>query len=63
MDSSNLITDPLICSGKPHVLGTRLTADFLQSLVATGWIREEILDTYPYLKPEELDLALAYKPT
>ncbi len=61
MESSKLITDPLICSGKPHVQGTRLTAEFLQSLAATGWAREEILGTYPYLKPEELDLALAYK--
>ena len=61
MNSSNLVIDPLICSGKPHVQGTRLTADFLQSLVATGWSREEILVTYPYLKPEELDAALAYQ--
>lgn len=61
MDFTNLVIDPLICSGKPYLMGTRLTAEFLQSLVATGWTKEEILGTYPYLKIEELDEALAYR--
>jgi uncharacterized protein (DUF433 family) len=55
-----IIVDPSVCSGKPHVRGTRLTVEFLQCLKATGWARETILGIYPYLKAEELDAALAY---
>lgn len=57
-----LHTDPSICSGKPHIRGTRLTVELLQGLTATDWTRENILGIYPYLKPEELDAALAYRP-
>ncbi len=53
--------DPSICAGKPHVRGTRVSVELLQGLVATDWTRENILGIYPYLKPEELDAALAYK--
>ena len=61
MTASGIATDPDILSGKPHVSGTRLGVDFLQSLAATGWKREDILETYPYLKATELDAALAHK--
>ena len=61
MNSPSIVTDPGICSGKPHVIGTRLSVDFLQGLTATGWTRENLLETYPYLKPEELDAAMAYR--
>jgi uncharacterized protein (DUF433 family) len=53
--------DPLICSGKPHVRGTRISVELLQGLAATDWTRENILGIYPYLKPEELEAALAYR--
>jgi uncharacterized protein (DUF433 family) len=59
MNTTLILTDPAICSGKPHVAGTRLTVEFLQGLRDTGWTREEMLGTYPYLKPEELDAALS----
>ena len=61
MNDTGIVTEPDILSGKPHVRGTRLSVDFLQSLAATGWKREDILETYPYLKAPELDAALAYK--
>lgn len=61
MNASGIATDPDILAGKPHVEGTRLSVDFLQSLLATGWSRDNILDTYPYLKAAELDAALNYK--
>ena len=61
MDSPIAI-DPSICSGKPHVRGTRITVELLSCLMAIGWTREEILVVYSYLKPEELNAALACKP-
>ena len=57
---SRIVIDPDILAGKPHVQGTRLSVEFLQGLKATGWTRENILVTYPYLKPEEMDAALGY---
>ncbi len=63
MEFSRIVIDPSICAGKPHILGTRLTVDLLQGQLATGWGRENILETYPYLTAEEVDQALAYPPT
>lgn len=61
MEFSHIATDPAICTGKPHITGTRLTTELLQSLFATGWSRENMLETYPYLTSEQVDQALAYK--
>lgn len=54
--------DPAILSGKAFVRGTRLTAEFLQGLLATGWTRDAIQEVYPYIDPADLDAALAHKP-
>lgn len=61
MDFSQIVTDPAVCSGKPHIAGTRLTVELLQAQLATGWSRDNILETYPYLTEEQVDQALAYK--
>jgi uncharacterized protein (DUF433 family) len=60
MTTTHIVVDPAVCSGKPHIAGTRLTAELLQGLLATGWDRGNILETYPYLTAEEVDQALAY---
>ena len=59
LKTSHIVTDPSVCLGKPHIKGTRLSADLLQNLQATGYTRDNILETYPYLSPEEVDEALA----
>ena len=59
MEFSHIITDPAVCLGKPHIKGTRLSAELLQNLLATGYTRENILETYPYLTAQEVDEALA----
>ena len=61
MNNPLILIDPSVCSGKPHIVGTRLTVELLQGLTATGWTRENMLGIYPYLKPEELDEALGYR--
>lgn len=60
MEFNHIVIDPAICSGKPHIAGTRLTVDLLQAQLATGWNRKNILETYPYLTESEVDQALAY---
>jgi uncharacterized protein (DUF433 family) len=61
MEFQHIVIDPVICSGKPHIAGTRLTVELLQGQLATGWSRDNILETYPYLTPEQVDQALAHK--
>ena len=63
MDFSHIVSDPSVCLGKPHIKGTRLSAELLQNLQATGWSRDNIVETYPYLSAEEVDQALAVPKT
>lgn len=52
--------DPGILGGKPHIKGTRLSVEFLLELFASGATRDEILKSYPQLKPEAIEDALRY---
>lgn len=56
----HLSSDPKVCQGRLCAKGTRvLVANILDSL-AEGASREEILRSYPSLKPTHIDAALAY---
>ena len=52
-------SDPAVLTGKPVVRGTRLAADFLLDLFASGWTQEQVLDSYPQLTPEALRAVFA----
>jgi uncharacterized protein (DUF433 family) len=56
-----IVTDPSILSGRPHVRGTRLSVEYLQGLLATGWSKEAIQEVYPYVSPADLEAALHHK--
>lgn len=47
-------TDPAVLGGKPYIRDTRLSVEFLQGLLATGWSRARILDVYQYLVDADL---------
>ena len=49
-----------ILSGKPHIVGTRLSIEFILELFASGATRDEVLKTYPQLTPEAIEEALKY---
>jgi uncharacterized protein (DUF433 family) len=53
-------SDPAILDGKPAVRGTRLGAAFLLGLFASGWTREQVLESYPQLTPEALHAVFAF---
>jgi len=56
----HLTSDPKVCQGQLCAKGTRvLVANILDSL-AEGANREEILRSYPTLRSEHIDAALAY---
>ena len=55
-----IVTDPLICSGKPVVRGTRIMVRNILGLVAGGYTVDRILLTYPELTKEDVSAALEY---
>ena len=52
--SSRIETDPSVLGGKPFIRDTRLSVEFLQGLLATGWSPSRILEVYQYLADEDL---------
>ena len=52
--------NPAILAGKPVVRDTRLSVDFLLSLLAAGWTTEQILESYPFLSLEGLRAVFAF---
>lgn len=49
-----------ILSGKHHIIGTRLSIDFILELFASGGTKEEILKNYPQLTAEAIEEAIRY---
>ncbi|MDB5105221.1 MAG: hypothetical protein JWP91_2910 [Fibrobacteres bacterium] len=52
--SGRIETDPSVLGGKPYIRDTRLSVEFLQGLLATGWSASRILEVYQYLADEDL---------
>jgi uncharacterized protein (DUF433 family) len=52
--------DPEVLAGKPVVIGTRLSVEFLLGLLGGGWTQEQILANYPSLAPEALQAVFAF---
>jgi uncharacterized protein (DUF433 family) len=52
--------NPAVCHGKACIRGTRVMVSVILDNVAAGIPRAEILDSYPAIKPEDIDAALAY---
>ena len=55
-----IVIDPGILVGKPIVKGTRISVELVVDLLAAGWSQEQILNSYPTLKPEDIRASLAY---
>lgn len=57
---NHIAYNPEILNGKPHIVGTRLSIEFILELVASGATRDEILKAYPQLTAEAVEEALKY---
>ena len=55
-----IVTDSNTLFGKPRIAGTRIGVEFVLDLLASGWTEERILDSYPHLKPEDLQAVFAF---
>jgi uncharacterized protein (DUF433 family) len=61
MDWRDHITvDPQILVGKPIVKGTRISVELVIDLLAAGWTEQQILNSYPTLKGDDVRACLAY---
>ncbi len=61
MDWKNRIeTDPAICGGRPRIMGTRLTVEFLLGLKAAGWSEAQILENYSQITDDDLRAVFAF---
>jgi uncharacterized protein (DUF433 family) len=57
---SRITKTPDVCGGDACIKGTRLTVWGLEEWRRLGWSDETILDAYPHLPHEDLDVAWAY---
>lgn len=55
-----ITVDPQICHGKACVTGTRVLVSVILDNLAEGIGRDEILRSYPSLKAEDIQAAIAY---
>jgi uncharacterized protein (DUF433 family) len=60
MKFERITHDPWVMGGKPCIRGLRVTVSTVLGLLSTGKSREQILEAYPYLEPEDIDAAIAY---
>lgn len=55
-----LVSDPRICGGQLCAKGTRVLVAIILDSLDEGASREEILASYPSLRPEHIDAVLDY---
>ncbi len=55
-----LTSDPGICGGEICAAGTRVPVTVILENLAEGSTKDEILSSYPSLRPEHVDAALLY---
>ena len=55
-----IVTDSETLYGKPRIAGTRIGVEFLLDLLASGWSEAQILNEYPHLKPDDLQVVFAF---
>ena len=57
---THIAYNPEILSGKPHILGTRLSIEFILELFASGATKDDVIKAYPQLTAEAMEEALKY---
>ncbi len=57
----NRITiDAAVCNGKPIIRGKRIAVQTILEFLGAGETREEILNQFPSLEPEDIDACLKF---
>jgi uncharacterized protein (DUF433 family) len=58
--SAQITTNPQILSGKPVIVGTRISVQLILEKMRDGWTNSDLLEDYPHLTREQIVAALAY---
>ncbi|MCK4396652.1 DUF433 domain-containing protein [candidate division WOR-3 bacterium] len=53
-------SDPMVCSGKPCIKGTRIPVYLILDLLAAGETYEGIKKAYPNIKDEDIEACISY---
>jgi uncharacterized protein (DUF433 family) len=51
---------PDVLCGKPVIRGTRISVELILERLGDGWKEEDILQSFPHLRPEHIRAAQAY---
>lgn len=57
---SVIVSNPEILGGKPIIRGTRISVEFILSLVASGMTIDDIVREYPHLTAPHVKAAIEY---
>lgn len=61
MEWQNYIhSDSKVLRGKPIIKNTRISVELILDLMAQGWSRQDILESYPTLSHTHLQAVFAY---
>jgi uncharacterized protein (DUF433 family) len=55
-----ITSNPNVMNGKACIRGIRITVSIVLNLLANGMSKQNILDEYPVLEPEDIDQCLSY---
>lgn len=55
-----IVCNPNILGGKPVIVGTRISVEFILELLHSGMSFSDIIKEYPHLKRRDLEAALAF---
>lgn len=55
-----IVTDPVICHGKPCIRGHRIWVSLIVDLLADGLTPDAILEQYPGLEADDIRACMAY---
>ena len=58
--AKKIISDPAILGGKPILLGTRLSVEFVLELIGSGMTFDDITEEYPTLSAADIAAALNF---
>lgn len=60
MDNNLIESNPQIALGKPVIVGTRITVEFVLDKLAAGESIADLLEAHPNLTQEGIQAAIAY---
>lgn len=57
---NHIYSDETILLGKPVIKGTRISVELILELFSEGWTSEQVLESYPNIKEEDVKAVFAY---